>query len=201
MPGQTDHYVLQTCMLTASSRPLNLFVSRKSFYEGLKTINNFVEPFIEETLSLSPSELELKTKSDEGYTFLHALASFTRDRKVLRDQLVAVLLAGRDTTAYTLSWLFYELSCHPEVLQKLRCEISEVLGLQRPPTYADLKSMKYLQVSTHNTRMIIRPLLLISNRTPLMKRYAFIPWYRSMSVSRCKTRLSHMEEGLTAINR
>lgn len=86
-------------MLTASSRPLIPFVPRKSFYEGLKTINDIVEPFIGQTLSLSPSELESKTKSDEGYTFLHALASFTRDRKVLRDQLVAVLLAGRDTTA------------------------------------------------------------------------------------------------------
>lgn len=80
-----------------------------------------------------------------GYTFLHELASFTRDRKVLRDQLVAVLLAGRDTTAGTLSWTIYELGRHPDAVKKLRDEIISVVGLERTPTYADLKNMKYLQ--------------------------------------------------------
>ena len=109
-------------------------------------INEFVTPYIEQALRLSPEELATKTRSEEGYTFLHALASFTRDRKVLRDQLVAVLLAGRDTTASTLSWTFYELARHPQVVKKLREEIIEHVGLERPPTYSDLKNMKYLQV-------------------------------------------------------
>ena len=125
---------------------MNKFVPRKSFFAGIKVINEFVNPYIEHTLRLSPEELATKTKSEEGYTFLHALASFTRDRKVLRDQLVAVLLAGRDTTASTLSWTFYELARHPKILVKLREEIIEHVGLQRAPTYNDLKSMKYLQV-------------------------------------------------------
>jgi cytochrome P450 len=126
---------------------LNPFVPRKSFYKGIKVINEFVTPYIEQALRLSPEELATKTKSEEGYTFLHALASFTRDRKVLRDQLVAVLLAGRDTTASTLSWTFYELARYPQVVKKLREEIIEHVGLERPPTYSDLKNMKYLQVS------------------------------------------------------
>jgi cytochrome P450 len=124
------------------------FVPTKSFYKGLKVINEFVNPYIEQALSLSPEELATKTKSEEGYTFLHALASFTRDRKVLRDQLVAVLLAGRDTTASTLSWTFYELARNPEVVVKLRQEIIEQVGLERAPTYHNLKNMKYLQVRT-----------------------------------------------------
>ncbi|KAB8303191.1 hypothetical protein EYC80_004638 [Monilinia laxa] len=109
--------------IIARAGPLNGLVPRKSFYKGLKIINEFVTPFIEDTLRLSPEELATKTKTEEGYTFLHALASYTRDRNVLRDQLVAVLLAGRDTTASTLSWTFYELARHPEVFKKLREEI------------------------------------------------------------------------------
>lgn len=136
-----------TIELTKISRPANIFVPRKTFHQGIKTINEFVNPFIDEALLLSPDELAGKTKSEEGYTFLHELAHFTRDRKVLRDQLVAVLLAGRDTTASTLSWTFYELARKPEIVQKLREEILETVGLNRPPTYNDLKSMKYLQVS------------------------------------------------------
>ena len=105
-----------------------------------------MNPYIEHALRLSAETLATKTKSEEGYTFLHALASFTRDRKVLRDQLVAVLLAGRDTTASALSWTFYELARHPDVVVKLRQEIMEYIGLNRSPTYHDLKNMKYLQV-------------------------------------------------------
>ncbi len=99
---------------------MNRFIPRKTFRAGIKVINSFVLPFITEALALSPSELASKTKSEEGYTFLHALASFTRNPVVLRDQLIAVLLAGRDTTAATLSWLFFELARHPDVVVKLR---------------------------------------------------------------------------------
>ncbi len=129
-----------------NNRPLNPFVPRKTFYKGIKVINEFVNPYIDDALRLSPQELATKTKTEEGYTFLHALASFTRDRTVLRDQLVAVLLAGRDTTASTLSWTFYELARHPEIFQKLRDEVIQTVGLERAPTYIDLKNMKYLQV-------------------------------------------------------
>ncbi len=103
-------------------------------------------PYIEKTLHFTPEELATKTKTEEGYTFLHALASFTRDRTILRDQLVAVLLAGRDTTASTLSWTFYEMARHPDVFKKLREEIIQTVGLEQAPTYSDLKNMKYLQV-------------------------------------------------------
>jgi cytochrome P450 len=118
-------------------------VPRKSYWAGLRIINEFVDPYIEDTLRLSPEEIATKTKSEEGYTFLHAL-----DRKMLRDQLVAVLLAGRDTTASSLSWTFYELAKQPNVVEKLRKEIIEHVGLDNPPTYEHLKNMKYLQVST-----------------------------------------------------
>ncbi|KAK7743683.1 hypothetical protein SLS62_010515 [Diatrype stigma] len=124
-------------------RPL---VSRRSFRAGLRTVNEFLNTYIDQTLRLGPEELASKTKSDvQGYTFLHELASFTRDRKVIRDQLIAVLLAGRDTTAATLSWAFYELGRHPEVVRRLRAEVLDQVGPNRPPTYRDIKDMKYLQ--------------------------------------------------------
>ncbi|KAK3989184.1 cytochrome P450 [Cladorrhinum sp. PSN332] len=131
--------------IIARAGPLNRFVSRKSFREGMKIINTFINSYIEKTLALSPEELATKGKSDAGYTFLHALAGFTRDREVLRDQLIAVLLAGRDTTACTLSWTIYELARHPEAVAKLRAEILSVVGPTRAPTYEDLKGMKHLQ--------------------------------------------------------
>lgn len=125
---------------------MNRLVPCRSFHAALKTINAFVNPYIDRALHLSPTELDQKTGSDTSYTFLHALARFTRDRTVIRDQLVAILLAGRDSTAATLSWLFYELSRHPSIVARLRAEITAHLGPdRRAPTYADLKAMRYLQ--------------------------------------------------------
>ncbi|KAA6413114.1 MAG: cytochrome P450 [Lasallia pustulata] len=125
--------------------PFNWLVPRRSFFAGIKILDSFVTPYIDDALRLSPSDLEAKTKSSTGYTFLHALASFTRDRTTIRDQIVSVLLAGRDTTAAMLSWLFYELSAHPAIVRTLRAEILARLGPSTPPTYDDLKNMRYLQ--------------------------------------------------------
>lgn len=108
-------------------------------------MDDFITPYIDRVLSMSPAELDQKLSKNE--TFLHALARFTRDRRVLRDQLVAVLLAGRDTTAATLSFCLFELSRNPKVAAKLRAEIAERLGVgsaAQKPSYADLKEMKYL---------------------------------------------------------
>jgi cytochrome P450 len=139
--------------IIARAGPAQALVPKKGFYKSLKVLNAFVEKYIDQALALPPSELEAKTKSDQGYTFLHALASYTRDRTVLRDQLVAILLAGRDTTAVTLSWLFYSLSQHPEVIAALRQEITATLGSNPAiqPTYEHLKSMRYLQHTLNET--------------------------------------------------
>ncbi|KAI2615638.1 cytochrome P450 52A11 [Hypoxylon sp. NC1633] len=152
--------------IRARAGPLRSLVPLKSFRQGLKVVNEFCNIYIDRALQLSPEELASKTKSDQGYTFLHELASFTRDRQVLRDQLVAVLLAGRDTTAATLSWTFYELGRHPDVVQQMRREIVAQVGLDRTPTYADLKSMKYVQ-NVLNETLRLYPAVPFNVRTAL----------------------------------
>lgn len=123
--------------------PLRHYHPRNTFYAALKKMDQFMEPFIAETLALSPEELETKlSKSD---TFIHALARFTRDPKVIRDQIMSLLLAGRDTTASTLSWVFLELSRNPRVVEKLRTEIKDIMGdSDRSPSYQEIKDMRYL---------------------------------------------------------
>lgn len=137
--------------IVARAGPLNWIIPRKQFRKDIKLINHFCDQYIDATLQLNQDELEKTSKSDDGYTFLHALAGFTKDRTMLRDQLVAVLLAGRDTTACTLSWLFYELSIAPEKYTKLREEILATVGPEGQPDYEQLKSMKYLQHCMNET--------------------------------------------------
>ena len=137
--------------ILARASKIRGLIPKASFWRGLDTMNHFVNHYIQRALRLSPEELEQRTKHDAGYTFLHALAGFTRDPKVLRDQMVAVLLAGRDTTASTLSWALYELGRTPHAVKKLRAEILDTIGTDRTPTYDDLKNMTYLRYVLNET--------------------------------------------------
>ncbi|KAL4923504.1 cytochrome P450 [Aspergillus undulatus] len=125
--------------------PAQVFYPRAKYNEGLKVINDFVWPFVHEVLNLQAHDLEKSTALEKSFTFLHALANYTRNPKTIRDQVVSVLLAGRDTTAATLSWTFYELSHYPETYSKLRAEVLNKVGPSRTPTYDDLKNMPYLR--------------------------------------------------------
>lgn len=60
----------------------------------------------------------------------------------LRDEVLTFLLAGHETTAVSLSWTWYLLSQHPEIEQKLRLELSQVLG-GRTPQLEELPRLLY----------------------------------------------------------
>lgn len=87
---------------------------------------------------------------------------------MIRDQIVTVMLAGRDTTAATLSWIFYELSRNPEVVRKIRKEIVEHVGSDpnTPPSYNNLKEMKYLTAVVNET-LRLYPIVPFNLRTAL----------------------------------
>ena len=146
---------------------MEFFIPRRKYNRGIKVIDNFVFPFVHQALALPTDDLEKIGRSEKSFNFLHALAYFTRDPKVLRDQIVAVLLAGRDTTAATLSWTFYELSHYPAVYAKLRQEILDTVGPTRTPTYDDLKQMKYLR-QTINEALRLYPAVPYNLRTALV---------------------------------
>lgn len=133
--------------------PLRGFVPRGKYKKGIKYIERFIQPFIDKALRLSPSDLDELSKSDKDFSFLHSIARTSRDPKVIRDQIIAVLLAGRDTTASTLSWTMYELSNYPLIWQKLRAQVLACIGDTQSPTYQDLKNMTYL---THTLNEALR---------------------------------------------
>ncbi|MFF7635142.1 cytochrome P450 [Kitasatospora sp. NPDC008050] len=80
----------------------------------------------------------------------------------IRDQLVTLLLAGTETTATTLAWVFHELARHPEIEARVQAEVDEVVG-SGPVTIADLPRLEYLdRVLREVTRLYA--LVLITRR-------------------------------------
>ncbi|PNP55579.1 hypothetical protein THARTR1_04103 [Trichoderma harzianum] len=143
--------VQHTQMLLAILAPFRRFIPKAEYYKGIKILEEFIQPFIDATLTLTPEQLESISKSDKEFTFLHNMALFSRDPKVIRDQIMAVLLAGRDTTAATLSWTIYELSNYPELWRKLRSRVLETVGPEAAPTYEDLKDLTCLTHALYET--------------------------------------------------
>lgn len=75
----------------------------RKFRYACKFVHEFVENIVNDTLK-AKAEQKIAGDEKEGYLFIDALAKETSDVKVIRDQLINVLLAGRDTTACLLSW-------------------------------------------------------------------------------------------------
>ncbi|PGG98356.1 hypothetical protein GX51_06843 [Blastomyces parvus] len=147
--AESFQYVLHRQSILFRAGPISPLLSRKEFRVNLKKMDDFMQPFIDEVLTLSSEELDKKLSKKD--TFLHALARFTKDPKVIRDQLVAILLAGRDTTAATLSFCLFELSRNPTAVARLRTEVIDRLGNTRKPSYSDLKEMKFLTAVLNET--------------------------------------------------
>ncbi len=62
----------------------------------------------------------------------------------IRDEVMTLLLAGHETTAVSLSWIWLLLSQHPEVEQQLWAELRAVLD-GRSPTMRDLANLPYTE--------------------------------------------------------
>ncbi|KAL2059965.1 hypothetical protein VTL71DRAFT_10120, partial [Oculimacula yallundae] len=143
--------IRRTQSLIERSGPFNVFLPRRQFRRDLAAIDAFMEPTIREAIALSQDELKERDKKDESYTFVQECAALSQNRNFLRDELMTVLIAGRDTTAVTLSFCLFELARNPDVVARLRQEIEDTLGLNRKPTYEDLKSMKFLSSILNET--------------------------------------------------
>ena len=85
--------------------------------KAVQRVQNYYDSLV--TLALEQSA---PRKEQDNYIFLQALAKQTRDRKVLRDQTIAALTGGRDTTASLLSNVCYMLARNDSVWVSLRAE-------------------------------------------------------------------------------
>ncbi|KAK6455353.1 cytochrome P450 52A13 (DH-ALK2) [Scheffersomyces xylosifermentans] len=120
----------------------------RQFHEWNKDVHTVAKYFVNRALSFSPQELDEKSKN--SYVFLYELAKQTRDPQVLQDQLLNILVAGRDTTAGLLSFTFYQLARNPEIFDKLKSEIYKHFGSGKNVdlsriTFESLKQCEYLK--------------------------------------------------------
>lgn len=61
----------------------------------------------------------------------------------VRDEVTTLFIAGHETTATAMAWVWYVLAQHPEVYAKLQAEVDALEG--RVPGFADLPNLRYAE--------------------------------------------------------
>lgn len=85
------------------------------------------------------STLLLATDWETGAT---GATGATMTDQELHDEVMSLMVAGTETTAITLSWIFHLLGAHPEVERRLYAEVDQVLAGQ-PLRARHLRALEY----------------------------------------------------------
>uniref|UniRef100_A0A5S6M8X6 Myb/SANT-like DNA-binding domain-containing protein 3 n=1 Tax=Xenopus tropicalis TaxID=8364 RepID=A0A5S6M8X6_XENTR len=114
----------------------NLSSNGRKFRQACKTVHEFTAGVVQQRKkALQEKGMEEWIKSKQGKTkdFIDILLlSKNEDGSQLSDEdmraeVDTFMFEGHDTTASGLSWILYNLACHPEYQEKCRKEITELL--------------------------------------------------------------------------
>lgn len=83
------------------------------------------------------------------------------DEKTLYGNVIAMLLAGEDTTSNTLSWTLYYLAQNPEIVKVIRKESVDNYSNHVPESYDEIASLKYANAA-------IQEAIRLKPTTPIM---------------------------------
>lgn len=80
-----------------------------------------------------------------------------------RDEIMTMFLAGHESTATVLTWLWFVLSRNPEVERQFHAEIDRVLQ-GRVPTVEDLPRLEYTRMILNESMRIFPPVWTLTRR-------------------------------------
>ncbi|OTA00262.1 Cytochrome P450, putative [Trichoderma parareesei] len=121
--------------------PLQMFSINFAAMRARSRVFQYIDNFISASLDRGKGDDE---SLNTACNVLQGLAAVATDRKQLRDQILHILVASRDTTACLLSNLFFVLARKPHIYNKLRREVLSIAGAE-PATSMQLNNMEYLK--------------------------------------------------------
>lgn len=134
----------KTSMLTM--RPFSTLTVKWPFWPSTRSLQRDIDVLDEVVWGvIRERRADPGDRGDLLSMFIAAEDSETGERmsdQQVRDEVMTMMLAGHETTSLALTWTFYLLSQHPDVLRRTRDEVDAVLG-GRTPTMADVASLPY----------------------------------------------------------
>ncbi|KAG2414330.1 hypothetical protein HFD88_003521 [Aspergillus terreus] len=112
-------------------------------------VHKYVDRYVQNAIKAGQEgKLQADPERSSQYILLRALTTATQDPIELRNQVLTLLLAGRDATASLLNWTVLLLARHADEFQKLRQAVLEGFGPYDNPrnlTFGALKSCSRLR--------------------------------------------------------
>ncbi|KAK5662661.1 hypothetical protein OQA88_8577 [Cercophora sp. LCS_1] len=124
--------------------PFHFVYNPPEFRKACRRVHQFVENYIREQGFMEESKANVSGDDDSASWFIRQVAQESATETDLRDQLLNVLLAGRDTTACCLSWTLRLLVRHPDAMIRLRREVKAVMGDLTSPSRERIRAMPFL---------------------------------------------------------
>ncbi len=81
----------------------------------------------------------------------------------IMDELITLFVAGHETTSNALTWTFYLLAKHPEVLKKLHTELDQVMT-GNTPSFESLDALKYTEMVIKESMRLFPPAWVLNAR-------------------------------------
>ena len=105
------------------------------------------------------------------------------DPKYLKDIILSFIIAGKDTTALTLSWFLYMLCKHPPIQEKIAQEVKEATKARDASTLDELAAsiteesldkMQYLHAALTETLRLYPPVPVVMHTYIYMNENMFL---------------------------
>jgi len=113
-------------------------------------LSKLINQAVETRQEASVEELEEREVGDDPslLRFLADMRGEDLTSKVLRDDLMTMLIAGHETTAAMLTWTLFGLaSSDPGLTKEIQAEIRSVMGNKSRPDYDDIVKMKKMRLA------------------------------------------------------
>jgi cytochrome P450 len=84
--------------------------------------------------------------------------------KRVRDEAATFMLAGHETTANALSWMWYLLALNPPARERMLAEVDEVLGPDRAPSFEDVARLPWTAACFQEAMRVFPPAWVLPRR-------------------------------------
>lgn len=109
----------------------------------LKAAVEEVHAYVMEIIHQRKRKINGGDQSTGDEDLLTRLITAGHEEEVIRDMVISFIMAGRDTTSAAMTWLFWSLSCHPDVEKEVVKEMKIVR--EGKLDYESLKNLNMLQ--------------------------------------------------------
>lgn len=127
--------------------------ANRRFRHALATVDAAVKRIIAERLAAGQAGDDLL-----GRLLLPPDDGAGVNARQVRDEVMTMLLAGHETSAAALTWVWHLLSCHPQVADAVHDEVSQVLEGRSLPNTDDLRRLDLMRAVIQEAMRLYPPI-------------------------------------------